>query len=144
MTYLLDTCVISSLRKKNTAAGMRLRNWMAQYEDQSFFLSALTIGELQFGIAKLPNKEEKIRNALQNWLLGEVIPSFEGRILPIDQHVSSIWGTMSAQAANKGILLPISDALIAATAIKQDLIVITQNTKHFQFTGARLFDPLED
>jgi toxin FitB len=97
---------------------------------------------LQFGIAKLPEKEEKVKNALQNWLLGEVIPSFGNRILSIDQQICSIWGGMSAQALKKGTPLPMSDALIAATAIKHDLIVVTQNTNHFKPTGARLFDPL--
>ena len=107
-------------------------------------MSVLSIGELQFGIAKLPEKDDKIKNALQNWLLGELIPSFGNRILPIDQQICSIWGNMSAHAAKKGIVLPMSDALIAATAIKHDLIVVTQNTKHFKCTGARLFDPLDD
>lgn len=143
MTYLLDTCVISTLRKKGTVEGIKLRNWVAKHDNHFFFISVLTVGELHFGIAKLSERDEKIKNALQSWLLGEVIPSFGNRILSIDQQVCSIWGDMNAHAAKKGIILPVTDALIAATAIKHDLIVITQNTKHFKSTGARLFDPLE-
>jgi len=142
MTYLLDTCVISALRKRKTIDGEKLSKWISKHDDRLFFISVLTIGELQFGIAKLNEKDEKIKTALQNWLLGEVIPNFGNRILSIDQQVCSIWGEMSAQATKKGNILPISDALIAATAIKHDLIVVTQNTKHFKFTGARIFDPL--
>jgi predicted nucleic acid-binding protein len=142
MTYLLDICAISTLRKKSTVEGMKLRNWVASHEDRFFFMSVLTIGELQFGITKLSEKDDKVKNALQSWLLGEVIPSFGNRILPIDQQICSLWGTMSAEAAKKGVILPISDALIAATAIKHDLIVVTQNVKHFKATNARLFDPL--
>jgi len=141
MTYLLDTCVISKLRKKGTEEGQKLREWIAKHDSKSYFISVLTIGELQFGIAKL-RESEKVKNILQSWLLGELIPSFEHRILPIDQHISMIWANMSGAAVQKGIVLPMSDALIAATAIKHDLIVVTQNGKHFRETGARLFDPL--
>jgi predicted nucleic acid-binding protein len=143
MTYLLDTCTISTLRKKASPEGKNLRLWISEFEDRLFYISALTVGELQFGISKLNEKEDKIKNALQNWLSGELIPSFGNRILPIDQHICSIWGDISAQTAKKGILLPMGDALIAATAIKHDLIVVTQNTKHFKSSGARLFDPLQ-
>jgi len=142
MTYLLDTCALSTLRKKGTAEGMKLRSWLSNYEDTLFFISVLTIGELQFGIAKLNEKEETIKNALQSWLSGEVIPNFRNRILPIDQQICSIWGNMSAGAMKMGIILPMGDALIAATAIKHDLIIITQNIKHFKSTGAQFFDPL--
>lgn len=142
MTYLLDTCTISTLRKKGTSEGKKLREWVSRMEDRFFFISVLTIGELQFGISKLSEKEEKIKNALQSWLVGDLIPSFGNRILSIDQQICSIWGDMTAQAAKKGVILPMGDALIAATAIKYDLIVITQNTKHFKSSGVRLFDPL--
>ncbi len=142
MTYLLDTCTISTLRKKGTSEGRKLREWISELEERFFFISVLTIGELQFGISKLNEKEDKVKNALQSWLSGEVIPSFGNRILSIDQQICSIWGDLSAKAAKKGIIIPMGDALIAATAIKYDLIVVTQNTKHFKSSGARLFDPL--
>jgi hypothetical protein len=142
MTFLLDTCVISKLRKKNTEEGRRLKEWAGKYDSASFFISALTIGEIQFGIAKLPDREDKIKNALQSWVAGVLIPSFENRILSIDFQIGSLWGTMSARALRKGIVLPMGDALIAATAVRHDLIVVTQNTRHFAHTGARLFDPL--
>jgi len=83
-----------------------------------------------------------MRNALQNWLFSEVIPSFGDRILPIDHHISTMWGTMKAQAESRGVTLPIVDAFIAVTAIRYELIVVTQNTKHFEMAGARVFDPL--
>lgn len=142
MTYLLDTCIVSKLRKKNTTDGQKLRIWAKKYDIHSYYISALTIGEIQFGIAKL-KEEDKYKNALLSWFLGELIPSFDNRILSIDQHICSIWGNMSARASRKGILLPVTDALIAATAIKHDLIVVTENTKHFANTGAMLLNPLE-
>ncbi len=142
MTYLLDTCTISTLRKKKSSAGRKLRDWVAGHENRSFFISVLTLGELQFGISKLSDKDENIKNALQNWLSAEVIPAFGDRILVIDQQICSIWGDISAEAVKEGIILPVGDALIAATAIKHDLIVVTQNTKHFKFSGAHFLDPL--
>jgi len=53
-----------------------------------------------------------------------------------------MWGTMKAQAESRGVTLPIVDAFIAVTAIRYELIVVTQNTKHFEMAGARVFDPL--
>ncbi len=141
MTYLLDTCIVSMLRKKGTVDGLKLREWFERHDPLSYFISVLTVGELEFGIAKL-KENEKVKNALRSWLLGELIPNFEHRIIPIDQQICSIWGNMSAEAAQKGIVLPMGDALIASTAIKHDLIVVTHNTKHFSSTGARIFDPL--
>src|SRR5271170_1578691 len=121
MTYLLDTCVVSTLRKKNVPESVKLREWLDKHPNNAYYISVLTIGELQFGIAKL-NENEKVKNLLQSWLFGHLIPSFENRILSVDQQICTIWGVMSAQAVRKGITLPVSDALIAATAIKHDLI----------------------
>jgi hypothetical protein len=143
MTYLLDTCVLSKLRKKDSVEAIKLRKWLARHDNSLYFISALTIGELQYGIEKLP-KNERLKSALQSGLMGEVIPAFQDRILSIDQQTCSIWGTMNAQAARRGIVLPAVDALIAATAMKHDLIVITQNVKHFRDAEVRLFDPLSE
>ncbi len=142
MTYLFDTCMISILRKKSTPEGQCARAWVSRYDVHSFFISALTVGELQFGISKLHAKDEKIKNSLQSWLAGELIPSFHERILSIDPQICSIWGEMSARALKYWIVRPLGRSSIAATALKHDLIVVTQNTKHFQASGARLLNPL--
>ncbi len=142
MTYLLDTCIVSKIRKKGSPEALRLREWLAKHDNHSFFISVLTVGELQFGIDKL-QENEKIKSMLQNWLICDLVPSFENRIISIDQHICSIWGKISASAAKKGITLPMGDALIAATALKHDLIVVTQNIRHFKGTEARIFDPLD-
>lgn len=74
MTYLLDTCVLSKLRKKDSVEAIKLRKWLARHDNSLYFISALTIGELQYGIEKLP-KNERLKSALQSWLMGEVIPA---------------------------------------------------------------------
>jgi predicted nucleic acid-binding protein len=99
------------------------------------------MGELACQIAQAPEKKRQI---LQDWLQQEIMDRFEKRILPIDLQIGSIWGNMNARATAKGISLSISDALIAATAMKHDLILVTQNAKRFKPTNARLFNPLKD
>ena len=143
MSYLLDTCTISTLRKKKTEESLKLRIWMDSHDDQLYFVSALTIGELQFGIDNLSLKDESVKNILQSWLVGDLIPSFGDRIISLDQHICTLWGKISAQAQRQGVILPMGDALLAATAIRHDLIVVTQNVKHFRPTGVRFLNPLE-
>jgi len=65
------------------------------------------------------------------------------RILPIDVRVARVWGTITADAQGRGITVPSADGLIAATAIRHDLLVLTRNTLHFESTGARIEDPWE-
>lgn len=137
MTYLLDTCTLSLLRKKRCRDTDFLRKKI-QENIVAYHISALTIGELQFGIMKLQDRQ--VRTSLQNWLMEDLLPSFENRILPIDETTCMIWGELSANASIKGITIPVSDGLIAATAIQHQMTVITQNTKHFLPTGAKILD----
>lgn len=143
MTYLLDTCTLSTLRKHQTPNGKKLEAWVARHSSASYFISVLTIGEIQCGIASLP-VGDRSKNALQDWLSGGVVSHFEGRILPVDQQVCSIWALMNARARRKGIILAAIDSLIAATAARHDLIVITQNVKHFRDAEVKVFDPLSE
>ena len=105
-------------------------------------MSVLTIAEIQAGIEKLDKQQEaNYRMALEDWLFGELIPRFKGKILPINEKVALTWGTINSKCKKKGFSIPIIDGLIAATAMTHNLIVVTENDKDFINSGANVFNP---
>jgi len=142
MTYLLDTCILSKLRKLKVKADPVLEKWISAHPEQQFYLSVLTIGEIQQGIYKL--QEKQIKRHLEEWLYGNLIPRFENRILSIDPSISLKWGELSGTYQRKGTPLPLADALIAATGIVHDLIIVTDNIRDFsKIKEAKIFSPWE-
>ncbi len=146
MSYLLDTCIISKVRKIKNEPNGQLKFWILSHPETYYFLSVLTIGEIQAGISKLKKQNEednRKRMIYEDWLLSDLIPRFKDRILPIDEHTCTIWGAMKGEAFKRNRTLPVIDSLIAATAIQHNLILVTENTKDFIDTGARLINPFE-
>jgi predicted nucleic acid-binding protein len=81
---------------------------------------------------------------LEDWFLEELIPRFNDRILAIDHEIVLAWGRLSGKSKQQGIIIPVVDGLIAATAIVHDLTVVTENIHDFIETGARVFNPWLD
>jgi predicted nucleic acid-binding protein len=104
-------------------------------------LSVITIGEIAKGIALLVNGKKK--KALATWLVGLEV-QFADRIVPVDIETARIWGEMTARAQKSGVVIPAADGLLAATALRHGLHVITRNTKHFEASGALIIDPWQD
>jgi predicted nucleic acid-binding protein len=92
VSFLLDTSVISELVKKNPRR--QVVDWIDGQEESTLFLSALTIGELEKGIAKLPASARKRK--LLSWVRRDLAGRFGGRLLPIDVHVAARWGAIAA------------------------------------------------
>jgi toxin FitB len=126
--YLLDTCLISELLKRKPNASV-LR-WLDQQDEDSLFLSVLTLGEIQKGVSKLP--EDKRKSDLQNWVNNDFCTRFEGRILSIDVEAASAWRTLSGNSERRGKKLPVMDSLIASTAAVHNLTVVTRNIRDMQ------------
>ncbi len=93
-------------------------------------LSALTIGEIQAGISQLPDSNR--RKALQDWLDTDLKSRFGERILPIDADAASVWGRMYGESRASGRPVPVIDGLLAATAKRFELTVVTRNIRHFE------------
>lgn len=147
MSYLLDTCILSKLRKICKQPDIKLEDWIKKYNESSYFISALTIGEIQSGISKLnlkKNEEKQKRLILEDWLHEELIPRFDNRILGIDVEIVLTWGRLLGESKQRGVIIPVVDGLIAATAIVHNLTVVTENINDFIETGARLFNPWLD
>jgi predicted nucleic acid-binding protein len=143
MSYLLDTCILSKLRKIKTHPNKKLEVWFGKHRESAYYISVLTIGEIQKGIAKIDWQESKQKMILEDWLEGTLIPRFQGRILDIDRETASIWGELCGTAQKKGVIFPVINSLLSALAIQHNLILVTDNIKDFTKTGVRLFNPLD-
>ncbi len=139
MNYLLDTCAISELVKKKPNPG--LIRWIDSCDEQSLFLSVITLGELQKGFSKLSD-EDRVKQ-LEAWVDGDLSQRFANRILPIDQEVMQIWGRLQGESEKRGVKLPIMDSLIAATAVVRQLVVVTRNVTDLERCQALVHNPWE-
>jgi|SRR5690606_21563050 len=137
MKYLLDTCLISELAKKSSHPNVV--KWVAECEEGALYLSVLTLGEIQKGIAKLSDKKRK--SGLQKWLDSDLKGRFADRILPVTEEIAKTWGTIQGEAEAKGNPIPSIDGLIGATAVAHNLTVVTRNERDIAPTGARVLNP---
>jgi hypothetical protein len=144
MSYILDTCILSKLRKIKTHPDPKLAQWIVKHPETSYFVSVITLGEIQAGISKLkeshPNARQQ-RMQLEDWLFGDLIPRFQSRILDITPEIALTWGRLSGAGLQTGSIVPIGDGLIASTAILHGMMVVTENAKHFQFSGIEVINP---
>ena len=137
MKYLLDTCLLSELIKPNPSA--KVVEWLSAQNEDHLFISVLTIGEILKGIGKLPKSRKKTQ--LQAWVDHDLRTRFKRKTLPIDEEAAETWGTISAEAEEKGKKLPVIDGLLAATALSNGLTIITRNTKDIEASGAQCLNP---
>jgi predicted nucleic acid-binding protein len=133
--YLLDTCVFAeySRPRPNT----KVFEWIDAQEQELQFLSVLTVGEMEKGIARLPSS--KRRQSLEE-VLNVIVSRFDHRILQLDIAIARRWGRMVESLELKGRKLPIIDSLIAATALEHDLTIVTQNILDFTDTGVTVLN----
>ena len=131
--YLLDTVVLSELRKKDRNQGVT--SWIAGRSDSELFISVISVGEIVRGIAMQTAKDPDFAKRLQHWL-DRLLFVYKDRILHINVPVAKRWGELSTQVGNSG-----ADILLAATALEYNLCVITRNERHFEPTGTRVLNP---
>ena len=128
MMYLLDTCVISETRaKKPNPAVME---WLSRQDPNTLFMSAISVGEIKNGIYLLGNTKKA--KELSKWL-DELVASFGSRVLSVN--------TTVAECSRAGTPRPAIDALIAATAKVDNLILVTRNVRDMQGLGVKLLNP---
>lgn len=134
MSYLVDTNVLSELRRRDPDANVV--RWLEGRPATTLYLSVLTLGELRKGIEALAEGARKRR--LLDWLEVELPRFFAGRVLPIDERVADRWGYVVAQA---GRPVPAIDSLLAATALTHGLTLVTRNLRDFRYPGLAVVDP---
>lgn len=137
MKYILDTCVISELIKPRPNSAVV--SWINSHLEENFYLTSITIGEIQRGISKLT--ESKKKKNLQNWLDSELIVRFDRRILSFGLLESKVWGKIQAQAEKEGNKMPILDGLMTSIAIVHDMGIATRNISDMEISGVDLINP---
>lgn len=135
MNFLLDTNVVSEVRKANADA--RVRDWFEGVPSSALYLSVLVVGELRQGVTRLARKDAPQAARLASWL--ETLKTHYGeRIVPVSAAVAEAWGQMNAAQP-----LPVVDGLLAATAKVHGFTLVTRNTADVARTGVALFNPFE-
>lgn len=140
MSYLLDTNVVSELRKIGDGkADARVAAWVDTEDAESFFISAITILELERGVLGIQRRDAAQGARLRAWLDNHVRPEFAGRILPIDDQIAMRCAHLHIPDRRNEV-----DALIAATALVHGLTVATRNVQDFEGTGVVVVNPWQD
>ncbi len=134
MNYLIDTNIISELRK-GPRCDRRVALWFASIRDRDLYLSVLVLGEIRKGIEAARAREPAKAAALETWLAA-VIDSFGDRILPVDRAVAEEWGRLSAQRS-----MPTIDGMLAATAKVHRITLATRNDADIAGLGAKVLNP---
>jgi predicted nucleic acid-binding protein len=135
--FLLDTNIISELVKPKPER--KVTTWIESTDENLLYLSVLTLGEIRKGIASL--RDASRRAVLEAWLDSDLVLRFGERILPIDRAVADRWGRLAADAAAAKSPLPVIDGLLAATALDQNLTLVTRNTKDIAVASVSVFNP---
>ncbi|MBK7900292.1 MAG: type II toxin-antitoxin system VapC family toxin [Azonexus sp.] len=134
---LIDTNVISELWKVEPYPAVLA--WIDAQAVETLYLSAITVAELRFGVATMP--EGKRRSIYQDRLEREVLPAFTGRVLPFDLEASQAYAELMARAKSEGKAIGKADGYIAATAAARALTVATRDVAPFQATGLAVINP---
>ena len=136
MNYLLDTNVISEIRKGDRC-NRHVADWYAGIGDRDIYLSVLVLGEIRRGVERVRSTDPVQARAIERWLAA-VQTSFAGRILSIDQVIADEWGRISTLRT-----VPVIDALLAATAKVHRMRLITRNYADVVGLGADVLNPFE-
>jgi toxin FitB len=131
--FLLDTCVISEGSRERPDA--QVDSWFAKQKQDDLYLSALSVGELHYGVELLPAGRKK--TGLRRWFEETVIVGFSGRIVDFDPASALRWGDLRARHPNAKTV----DTQIAATALAFGFTLVTRNAKDFAFDGLSVLNP---
>lgn len=135
MSYLLDTNVISEVRRREPDRGVA--SWFASMRAADLYLSALVVGEIRHGIERLARRDRAQATAYDTWL-ADLLDLYGDRVVPVTAEVARTWGRLNVPDP-----LPVVDGLLAATALVHDWTLVTRNTSDVVRTGVRLLDPFE-
>ena len=136
--FLLDTNILSNATK--AIPSQLLVDWMEGQADENLFISSLTVAEIRRGILEKP--AGKKRKLLEEWFAGPEGPPalFAGRVLPFDQKAGLVWAQLMSEGTASGRPKSALDTIIAATAVANDCVIVTDNEK--DFTGLNVLNPV--
>lgn len=135
--YLLDTNVLSELRKAGDGkADPNVVAWLSSVDAAEFYVSVITLMELEVGILRVERRDAPQGERLRTWMHTRILPEFSERTLPIDRAVALRCARLHVPDP-----CPERDAYIAATALVHGMAVVTRNVANFEPAGVRLLNP---
>jgi|SRR5215469_991793 len=134
MSYLLDTNIVSELRKPEP--DVTLLAWYETVRPLDLYLSVITIGEIRRGVERLRRRDSLQAARLEGWLTGLHV-TYRSRIVEIDATIAETWGRINVDP------LPAVDGLLAASAIVRDWTLVTRDVRAVKRCGVRLLNPFE-
>jgi predicted nucleic acid-binding protein len=133
VSFLLDTNVVSEIRKQTPDAGVA--SWFASVPADRLFLSVLAVGEIRHGIERLARRDPAQAEIFERWL-SQLVGGYGDRLIPITERIAQAWGRL-----NYPDPVPVVDGLMAATALVHDWTLVTGNVGDVRSTGVRLLNP---
>jgi predicted nucleic acid-binding protein len=133
--YLLDTNVISEFRRPRPHGAVVA--WIQGIADDDLHLSAVTLGELQAGVEITREQDPVKATEIETWI-DQIAQTWN--VLSLDGRILRIWAKLMHRQQEHLL----EDAMIAATAIVHNLIVVTRNERDFANFGVRIFNPFEE
>jgi predicted nucleic acid-binding protein len=133
VSYLLDTNVVSELRKRSPDP--HVLAWYERVQGTQLFLSVLTLGEIRMGVERARRKDPAKAIALERWLT-RLESSYGDRVVPVDSATADAWARLSVPNQ-----LPVIDGLLAATAAARNWTFVTRNTADIEPSGVRVLNP---
>jgi predicted nucleic acid-binding protein len=135
MSYLLDTNIVSELRKRDPDD--HVLAWYGTVRPVDLYLSVMTIGEIRRGVERLRRRDPLHAVRIERWLSG-LIAHYRNRIVDVDATIAERWGRINVPDP-----LPVVDGLLAASALVRDLTLVTRNVRDVKHCGVRLLNPFE-
>jgi predicted nucleic acid-binding protein len=133
MSYLLDTNIVSELRRRTPDPNVQA--WFDSVRAEDLYLSVLTIGEIRQGVERLRLREPVAAEQLDGWLAG-LVSAYRDRIVPVDAAIADRWGRLNAPDR-----IPAVDGLLAATALAKEWTFVTRNVADVERTGVTTVNP---
>jgi predicted nucleic acid-binding protein len=135
--FLLDTNVVSELRKfGDRKADANVIAWISAQPDSSFYLSAVTLMEIELGVLRLERRDPMQGQILRAWVQQDLLTQFSDRLLPVTAEIAIRCAALHVPQSR-----PLNDSLIAATGLVHDMTVVTRDIQDFRPTGVKLLDP---
>jgi len=135
MAFLLDTNVISELRKKHRC-DPNVGRWQSGFAAESCYLSTITLMEIVHGIERTQKKDPPFAAILNDWYQHQIIPAFRERTLGVTPAIAEASGKVMALRTRST-----ADCLLAGTALVHSLTLVTRNESDFSDTGVRVVNP---
>jgi toxin FitB len=133
VSFLLDTNVVSEIRKQTPDAGVA--SWFSSVAADRLFLSVLVAGEIRQGIERLARRDPAQAQIFERWL-SQLVGGYGDRIVPVTEQIAQAWGRLNVPDP-----VPVVDGLMAATALVYDWTLVTRDASYLRSTGVRLLNP---